>query len=73
MHTIAVSNLRANLIKILNEIEHGETIDITSRGRVVAKLVPPDYSSQTARKKLEEIRKTAVIHDVISPISESFK
>ena len=50
MDTISVSNLRANLMKVLREIEHGSIIDITSRGRVVAKLVPPDFTRKLARK-----------------------
>ena len=57
MQTIAVSELRANLMKVLKEIEYGESLDITSRGKVVAKLVPPEYSREKARNKLKEIRK----------------
>ena len=68
MQTIAVSKLRANLMKVLKAIEHGESLDITSRGKVVAKLVPPDYSREKAKNKLNEIGKRAVIHDIISPI-----
>lgn len=68
MNTIAVSELRANLMNILKEIEHGSVIDITSRGKVVAKLIPPDYTKRKAKNKLKELRKTAVLKDVISPI-----
>ena len=68
METIAVSDLRVNLMKVLKEIEHGAIINITSRGKVVAKLVPPEYSKEMAKRKLKEISKTAVIQDVISPI-----
>lgn len=68
MQTIAVSKLRANLMKVLKEIEHGESFDITSRGKIVAKLLPPDYSRDKARNKLKEIGKRVVIHDVISSI-----
>jgi len=68
MQTIAVNELRANLMKVLKKIEYGESLDITSQGKVVAKLVPPEYSREKARNKLKEIRKRAVIHDVISSI-----
>ena len=68
MDTIAVSDLRANLMKVLKEIEHGSTVDITSRGKVVAKLVPPDYIRETAIEKLKELGKNAVLDDIISPI-----
>ena len=68
MDTIAVSDLRANLMKILKEIEHGSVVDITSRGKVVAKLVPPDYTKKIAREKLKKLRKSAVLGDIISPL-----
>ena len=73
MKSIAVSELRANLMKVLKEIEHGSSLDITSRGRVVAKLVPPSYSRSLARKKLAEIGRRAKIHDIVSPIDEEWK
>ena len=73
METMAVSKLRANLMKVLKEIEQGSSVNITSRGRVVAKLVPPDYTVEKAREKLNEIAKTAVLHDLISPIDALWK
>ncbi len=73
MDTIPVSDLRANLMKVLKKIEHGSVVDITSRGKVVAKLVPPDYTREIARKKLKEIRKNAVLGDIISPINVQWK
>jgi prevent-host-death family protein len=73
METMAVSKLRANLMKVLKEIEQGDSVNITSRGRVVAKLVPPDHTAEKAREKLNEIAKAAVLHDLIAPIDVSWK
>ena len=73
MDTIPVSDLRANLMKVLKKIEHGSVVDITSRGKIVAKLVPPDYTREMAREKLIELRKNAVIGDIISPIDIQWK
>gem|GEM_PF-241920 len=73
MDTIAVSDLRANLMKILKQIEHGSEVDITSRGKVVAKLVPPDYTRKIAKKKLKKLGKNAVLGDIISPIDVQWK
>ncbi|HPG40310.1 MAG TPA: type II toxin-antitoxin system prevent-host-death family antitoxin [bacterium] len=73
MDSIAVSDLRANFKKILKKIEHGSIIDITSRGKVIAKLVPPDYSREIARQKLIELRENAVIGDVISPLNAAWE
>ena len=73
MQSIAVSELRANLMKVLKSIEKGSSLIITSRGKVVAKLIPPDDSIKSAEEKLAQIRKTVRIHDVLSPISENWK
>ena len=73
MDSIAVSELRANLMSVIKEIEHGASIKITSRGVVVAKLVPPDYSKERALKRLDEISKTATIGDIVSPIETAWE
>ena len=73
MNAIPVSKLRSNMMSILKEIEHGSSIDITSRGKIVAKLVPPDYNKEKARKKLLELSKNASIGDIISPIDSQWE
>ena len=73
METIAVSELRANLMKVITDIQHGSRKYITSRGKIVAKLVPPDEDKENAKKKLKNISKTAVLHDLISPIDVQWK
>lgn len=73
METIAVSELRSNLMKVLKKIELGSSINITSRGKVVAKLVSPDYNRNIAKDRLKKIGKTAVLHDVLSPIGDTWK
>ena len=73
MDTIAVSELRANLMSVLREIEHGSSINITSRGVVVARLVPPDFNQKKARKRLLEIGESAKIGDILSPIDTQWE
>jgi len=70
---IAVSELRANLMKVLKEIEMGSTVNITSRGKVVAKLVPPDHGKDIANEKLNKIAQSAIIRDIISSIDEEWE
>ncbi len=72
MNKIPVSELRANLMKVIKEIEHGNIFNITSRGKVVAKLVPPGTGKEDAKKKLKEIGKSAVIGDLVSPINSKW-
>ncbi|MGD8782331.1 MAG: type II toxin-antitoxin system prevent-host-death family antitoxin [Ignavibacteria bacterium] len=72
MQSVAVSELRANLVAVLEKIKKGSTINITSRGKVVAKLVPPDESKKLAEDILLQVRKNAKLHDVVSPVSEKW-
>lgn len=73
MDKIAVSELRANLVSILKKIEQGSTLDITSRGKVIAKLVPPDYNKKKAKDLLNDLSKNAYIGDIISPVDSQWK
>jgi prevent-host-death family protein len=38
---VGVRELRQNLSRYLRRVEAGETLDVTERGRPVARLVPP--------------------------------
>ena len=40
MRTVGAYEARTNLTRLLEDVEGGETISITSHGREVAKLVP---------------------------------
>ena len=73
METIAVSQLRANLMQVLQSIKGGKSVTITSNGKPVAKLVPPEESILNAQEELESLRKTAVLKDVLSPIESTWK
>jgi len=68
METIAVSELRASLMHVLRRIESGESLIITSRGRQIARLVPPESPANKARQALKKLRETAIIKEVLSPL-----
>ncbi|HCW76151.1 MAG TPA: type II toxin-antitoxin system prevent-host-death family antitoxin [Candidatus Marinimicrobia bacterium] len=72
MTTIAVSELRANLMEVIEEIKRGGKIQITSRGEIVAQLVPPDEARESAKKTLQNLRETAIVGDVLAPIDEEW-
>lgn len=73
MKTIAVSQLRANLMKVLGQIEKGGSIVITSRGRPVAQLSPPLEVTEDARQCLAQLAQTATIGDIVSPLNEPWE
>jgi len=73
METVRVSKLREHLVSFLKRVERGEDIIITSRGHRVARLVPLEDKMKKARETLQQLRKNAVMGDVISPVGERWK
>jgi prevent-host-death family protein len=55
---------------ILQKVQNGEIVTLTSRGTEVARLVPPDFTQVMARQELDRLRQTAVVGDVLSPLVE---
>ena len=70
MITIGISDFRASMNAILQKVQNGEVVTLTSRGVEIAKLVPPDFVQIAARRKLEHLRQTATVGDVLSPVEE---
>ncbi|CAB1062336.1 hypothetical protein D1BOALGB6SA_7112 [Olavius sp. associated proteobacterium Delta 1] len=73
MESIAVSKLRENMVLFLNKVQLGESITITSRGTEIALLVPIKNKKEVSRNALKQLRKTAVVGDVVSPIEDEWK
>jgi len=48
MKTASTRELRQGLSRILSQVEQGEEMEITRRGRVIARLVPPGARPTTA-------------------------
>ncbi len=70
MKTIAVSDLRANLMKVIEQVRQGARVQITNRGKVVAQLLPAEAARDEAKRKLMELASRSEIVDVVSPIDE---
>ncbi|MEP6795410.1 MAG: type II toxin-antitoxin system prevent-host-death family antitoxin [Saprospiraceae bacterium] len=70
MKTISISDLRANLLEVINEVKKGKSILVTSHGKPVAQINPPGDRRKEAIAKLKALRKTAIIGDVVSPTDE---
>ncbi len=70
METINISDLRSNLLMYLEKANSGQQISVTTNGRLIATITPPISQKELAKKQLQELAKTAKIHDVTSPIDE---
>ena len=71
MKNVTLIGFRAILLKYLKNTQHGEKINVTSRGAPLATLTPPVTQHNTARAKLRNLAKSTVIHDVRSPIEDN--
>ena len=84
MREVRVSEAKAHLTRLLDDVEHGETIIITRRGRRIARIVPdPERRRQEIKEAIENIRKIgkqvgketggATVEEIISSIHEGHK
>ncbi|NJN95807.1 MAG: type II toxin-antitoxin system prevent-host-death family antitoxin [Anaerolineales bacterium] len=70
MLSIGISEFRAKMNLILQKVQNGEIVTLTSRGAEVARLVPPEFAQAAARQELDHLRQTAVVGDVLAPLGE---
>lgn len=71
MQKVNITELRNHLPKYLARSKAGETLEITSRGKVVALLAPPkEHCADSASRALEKLRSQCKVGDVVSPVDE---
>ena len=70
MPKVKITELRRNLPTYLARVKAGDTVEVTVRGRVIARIVPEEDRQAAARKRLRALRKTARIGDIMSPSGE---
>jgi prevent-host-death family protein len=66
MQTINISDFRANLLKYLEIANSGEQLTVTSNGKLLATITPPQNKMELAKKTLKALGKNAIVHDVVS-------
>ena len=70
MTRVSVSDLRQNLPAFLKRVQAGEQLQITSRGRVIARIEPERDPAEEARQWLLALRDRVSLGDVVSPIPD---
>jgi prevent-host-death family protein len=69
MKDVNVTELRQRLPSYLNRVRRGERIKITSRGKVIAELLPPSVTTTEAASARDRLRGTLVRYeDVLEPV-----
>jgi len=64
---VNVTELRQNLPAYLAEVKKGKEIEVTSRGKVIARIVAGGDPHQEARARLLAVRAQCYVGDVLSP------
>ena len=72
METVKATELRDNLAQYLARAVAGEELVITSRGRIVARLMPAALNQQAARAQLAVLRTKCQIGDIVSPLDDDW-
>lgn len=62
------TELRQHLASYLARVREGEEVKILLHGKVIARLVPEIDERARAKAELEELRKTAWVGDIESPL-----
>ena len=68
MLEVSVSTFRKHIPDYLGRVGKGEDISLTSRGKVIARIVPPVDERLSAREQLSALRGICHIGDITSPI-----
>ena len=61
MKSVGIRELKNNLSRVIRRVEGGESIDVTDRERVVARLAPPDAGAEGRRDRYEMLVAAGVI------------
>ena len=72
MQQVKTTDLRAHLPDFLKKVQKGEQIQITSHGKVIARLVPEVNKVEIAQKRLDALRGTMIVCDIIEPIDSQW-
>jgi prevent-host-death family protein len=73
MLEVSVTTFRKHIPDYLDKVCKGEDITLTSRGKVIARLVPPVDERQSAREQLAALRSVSHIGDITAPINEEWE
>jgi prevent-host-death family protein len=70
MTRVSVSDLRQHLPAYLKRVQEGEELQVTCRGRVIARIEPERGPGEEARAWLEGLRGKVVLGDVVAPLAD---
>jgi prevent-host-death family protein len=72
MQQVKITDLRAHLPDFLKIVRNGEEIQITSHGKPVARLIPELTEVEAAQKRLDALRGTMMVGDIMEPVDSQW-
>jgi prevent-host-death family protein len=65
---VNITELQQHLSVYLKKVQEGEEIQVTARGKIIARIVPvsPNARKEEAMRRLIELRATAFVGDIES-------
>ena len=73
MLEVSVTTFRKHIPDYLGKVRKGEDISLTSRGKVIARLMPPADERLRAKEQLAALRVTSYIGDVVTPLDDKWE
>ena len=73
MDQVNISELKSNLFSFLKKAQQDHSFMATSCTQMLAIVCAPEAQQKNARNTLKQVAKTAIVDDVIAPISEPWK
>ena len=70
MQQVSITELRRHLPEYLKQVGQGNEIQITNRGKIIARIVPETNEADAARQRLFALRDKGFVGDVVSPIED---
>jgi prevent-host-death family protein len=70
MALVSVSDLRQNLPAFLKRVQAGEELQVTSRGRIIARIAPERDPAEDSRQWLLDLRDRVTLGDVVQGIPD---
>ena len=72
MQQVKITDFRAHLPDFLKKVSNGEQIQITSHGKAIARLVPEFDVVEAAQNRLDKLRGTMIVGDIIEPLESEW-
>jgi len=73
MIEVTVTSFRKHIPDYLGKVRKGEDISLTSRGKVVARIMPPADERLIAKEQLTALRTLCHVGDVVTPLDEKWE